>query len=75
MKVCNLDDRNCIFVANHEWPASFYDHEENQLKYPDYPCNCMPTCTQIKYRLIAKDSDRKPEVYLFYDQFYESRFA
>ncbi|CAG9799850.1 unnamed protein product [Chironomus riparius] len=62
LKVCDYDDKNCYDSVLSLWSNSFYQNEENQEKYPDYPCDCMPSCTQIIYGLTERDLNQKYEI-------------
>ncbi|XP_070505954.1 pickpocket protein 28-like [Chironomus tepperi] len=59
MKVCDAHcgcDMNIIF----SFPRNYYEDPENKKKYPHYPCGCLPSCTEIKYKVIKhieKDND------------------
>ena len=58
IEMCDDDLSICFYNIFAGWPVSFYTNEDNQEKYPDYPCDCMPSCTQIKYDFKEKDVDR-----------------
>lgn len=52
MKVCEFDKHTCYRHIFYKWSSSYYEDDENELKFPDFPCNCLPTCTRIKYTMI-----------------------
>lgn len=45
--VCDLDMANCYFNAMNEWPDK--DEELEMNGRMTIPCNCLPTCSDVKY--------------------------
>lgn len=62
MKVCQFKDNGCYSNIYYQWSKSYYEDLENVRKYPDFPCNCWPTCTKIKYSIV-NDFHMDPDVY------------
>jgi len=56
MKVCKLDKINCCESVTRDWPKFYYKSPGMQQKHPDFPCDCMPSCTRIIYNIIEKSS-------------------
>lgn len=52
MKVCRFIDKNCFKTVYNYWPAVYYKIPENVKDNPEFPCNCLPTCTSIEYREV-----------------------
>lgn len=50
--VCDLDNAHCYFYATNEWTE--FDDEEDKKKTP---CDCLPTCDDIKYNVHLNDAD------------------
>ena len=50
--ICDLDNAHCYFFATNEWTE--IDDEEDKKKTP---CNCLPTCDDIKYNVKLNDVD------------------
>ncbi|CAG9799851.1 unnamed protein product [Chironomus riparius] len=61
IQMCDDDLSICFYNIFAGWPISFYTNETNQELYPDNPCDCMPSCTQIKYEFLEKEVDRETE--------------
>jgi len=55
MKVCGCAQNNCAEAIAETFPRSYYENAENKKKFPDYPCGCLPSCTEIKYKTIKTD--------------------
>jgi len=51
-KVCKFDDNGCYSNIYYKWAKSYYEEHENMKKFPDFPCNCLPTCTKLKYSIV-----------------------
>lgn len=56
MKVCNFEKIDCSKNIFKFWAKSFYENDENKQMYPDFPCNCFPTCTKIEYEIVTEFS-------------------
>ncbi|CAG9810955.1 unnamed protein product [Chironomus riparius] len=71
MKVCDFIHYSCISTITTVFPRSYYEDHENQRKFPDYPCGCLPSCTEIKYKVIksekSKPSEFSSETHLYAD--------
>lgn len=52
LKVCNFEEQYCFTYIYYYWATSYYEEDKYMEKYPDFPCNCLPTCTMIKYTLV-----------------------
>lgn len=51
-KVSDFNKIECFNYIYHKWTSSYYeDNEERRKNFPDFPCNCLPTCTRAKYIL------------------------
>lgn len=44
----------------YSFPRNYYEKPENRKKHPHYPCGCLPSCTEIKYK-VTKETGRKYE--------------
>lgn len=51
-KVCEFDKNECFRDIFYRWSSSYYENEQNKINFPDFPCNCYPTCTKIEYSII-----------------------
>ena len=61
MKVCEVLS-GCEETVMLNFPRSYYDDPENKKNFPNYPCGCLPSCTEIKYKMIKQigmDNDHK----------------
>jgi len=56
MRVCKLEDINCYHTVSDSWPNFYYSDPKHHEEFPDFPCDCMPLCTQIKYTITDKIS-------------------
>ncbi|CAG9810958.1 unnamed protein product [Chironomus riparius] len=54
MKVCGFMESKCSGFIAARWPRSYYRNETNKRKFPEYPCGCIPSCTEIKYRVVKE---------------------
>ncbi|CAG9804870.1 unnamed protein product [Chironomus riparius] len=54
MDVCKFKDIMCYQTIVHTWPSIYFKSSEHHEKLPDFPCDCMPLCTQIKYTVVDK---------------------
>lgn len=52
MKICQYNSIACWRSVTFGWPNNYYMDERNKKIFPDFPCNCLPSCMQINYRLI-----------------------
>jgi amiloride-sensitive sodium channel len=59
MKVCDYFHYSCIASITDIFPRSYYENHENMKKFPDYPCGCLPSCHEIKYKVIKNDRKNK----------------
>lgn len=55
-KICEIKDANCHYQISNNWPGVYYKQKGNKQKFPDFPCNCLPSCTQINYNIIVEHS-------------------
>ena len=55
MKVCMYYNYGCVNNIVKIFPRSYYMDSENKKNFPDYPCGCLPSCTEIKYKVIKVD--------------------
>ncbi|XP_070505969.1 pickpocket protein 28-like [Chironomus tepperi] len=55
MKVCDFIQYSCVMSITEIFPRSYYEDQENMMNYPEYPCGCLPSCTDIKYKVIKKE--------------------
>jgi len=55
MKVCDFPLYSCVTAITDIFPRSYYDDHENMKKFPDYPCGCLPSCIEIKYKVIRNE--------------------
>lgn len=54
--VCDLKEKRCVWQALSDWP------DKNETQKYNLPCNCLPTCSSIQYRIKNKQilgSDEK----------------
>lgn len=56
MKVCGFEQAACCNFVYKNWAKSFYEKSVNKESFPDFPCNCYPTCTRIDYTIMAQFS-------------------
>lgn len=49
MKVYKYYDNLCADNIYNSWPLKYYEDSQNVENFPDFPCNCMPACKEIKY--------------------------
>lgn len=59
MKVCKLNRINCYDTVARDWPKYYYKYPGMQQKHPDFPCDCMPSCTGINYNIMKKSSQNQ----------------
>jgi len=55
MKVCKYLNYGCVNNMVKIFPKSYYKDRENKKNFPDYPCGCLPSCTEIKYKVVKVD--------------------
>ncbi|CAG9810957.1 unnamed protein product [Chironomus riparius] len=64
MKVCDFIQYSCIMTITDIFPRSYYEDQDNQKKFSDYPCGCLPSCTEIKYKVIKNERRNKEIGYI-----------
>ncbi|CAG9798477.1 unnamed protein product [Chironomus riparius] len=52
MKVCQINDWTCYSIIYNRWPRKYYTEPSNKAEYPEFPCNCLHTCAEIKYNIV-----------------------
>jgi len=62
MKVCKYEDIKCYLTISRSWPNVYFANVQQEKQFSDFPCGCMPSCTQIKYMITDKTTvrDRNP---------------
>jgi len=61
IKVCKFKDIKCFKHIFYKWASSYYEDDDNKHNFPDFPCNCYPTCTKIEYSIINEFSMNNSE--------------
>lgn len=54
MRVCQINDWTCYSSIYNRWPSKYYLEPGNKDKYPEFPCNCLLTCAEIKYSTVSE---------------------
>jgi len=62
MKVCKYGDIKCYLPISRSWPNVYFANVQQEKEFLDFPCGCMPPCTEIKYMITDKTTvpDRNP---------------
>jgi amiloride-sensitive sodium channel len=54
MKVCRYEDIECYQGVARSWPNVYFSNVKQEKEFSEFPCGCMPPCTQIKYTITDK---------------------
>lgn len=67
MKVCKYEDIKCYLTVYRSWPNVYFANVQQEKEFLDFPCGCMPPCTQMKYMITDKTTvpDRNPRYVKF----------
>lgn len=66
MQVCKFSKSPCYRNIFYRWSSSYYANSDNKLNFPNFPCNCLPTCTRIKYSIVNEFSAVRTQRRLIY---------
>jgi len=51
-KLCDVKSLPCYKAISKSWPNSYYKDRKIKKDNIDFPCYCLPSCTQIKYDIV-----------------------
>ncbi|CAG9802085.1 unnamed protein product [Chironomus riparius] len=51
-KLCDARSLACYKAISKSWPNSYYKNRKIKRDVIDFPCYCLPQCTQIKYEIV-----------------------
>lgn len=55
MKICDDSKIRCLLIIFKDWPENFSKKLNGNVdEKSKFPCNCMPTCNQINYRIVGE---------------------
>jgi amiloride-sensitive sodium channel len=55
-KLCDVRSLACYKAIAKSWPNSYYKNRKIKRDNIDFPCYCLPSCTQIKYDIVNEHS-------------------
>ncbi|XP_070500674.1 sodium channel protein Nach-like [Chironomus tepperi] len=55
-KLCDVNSLKCYKEISKSWPNSYYKDRKIKKGVIDFPCYCLPSCTQIKYDIVNEHS-------------------
>lgn len=53
VSVCNVTRLFCAIMAEQDWLENDASYMDNKM-----PCNCYPSCAEIKYEMRMNDKNR-----------------